>query len=405
MKIIIFVTVYIVELACVMFPRAASKIPPERRDQVLSLAQACSGGIFIGVIAHDMVPGALTDWAEVFTDEILATQLAMTCIVLGFVLIFFIEKVALVDKLHPKHDACEEQVVVENPADGYCTDLDQWEVVSALAVTDDEADDGLMLGSGRGAGPNRIVNMADGDEAHSSYGSTKHHSGHAHGHSHSHGHSHGHSQSDDEAMSSFSAREIVEKTMSAGFALVDKHRDNELEREEKLQLAIHAVEETFSVKFARMAEENPLMYLTLTLVLSIHTFIAGVAMGVTTDMTSLVSLFIGIMSHIWAVALALGVSLERAKVNFRVHMSIACIWSSALPAGLVCGTLLLLFLSEKATLILQGFFISLASGTFIYVAIIDILLSEFTKTKDKYAKMTLLVIGYVGITTLLFVFE
>ena len=119
-------------------------------------------------------------------------------------------------------------------------------------------------------------------------------------------------------------------------------------------------------------------------------------MGVTTDMASLVSLFIGIMSHIWAVALALGVSLERAKVNFRIHISVACIWSSALPSGLLAGTLLLLFLSEEATLVLQGFFISLASGTFIYVAVVDILLAEFTKTKDKYAKMFLFVLGYVG---------
>lgn len=150
-----------------------------------------------------------------------------------------------------------------------------------------------------------------------------------------------------------------------------------------------------------MAEDNPLMYLSLTAVLSIHTLIAGIAMGVCTDTDCIIPIFIGVISHIWVVALALGISLHKSKVSIKIHSVIALFWSSALPLGIFLGSLVTLFLSDEILDAIQGFFVSLAAGTFIYVAVVDVILQEFTDQQYKYQKFIVLFLGFALLTGLL----
>ena len=154
-----------------------------------------------------------------------------------------------------------------------------------------------------------------------------------------------------------------------------------------------------------MAEDNPLMYLSLTGVLSIHTLIAGIAMGVCTDTDCVMPIFVGVLSQLWVVALALGISLHRSKVSRKIHFAVAIVWSSMLPIGILIGSLLVLFLPDDILLALQGFFVSLAAGTFIYVAVVDVILQEFTVQEYKYQKFTLLILGFVAMVALLVLFD
>ena len=153
-----------------------------------------------------------------------------------------------------------------------------------------------------------------------------------------------------------------------------------------------------------MAEDNPLIYLSLTVVLSVHTLIAGIAMGVCTDTECIYPIFIGVAAHIWVVALALGITLHRSKVSVKMHVLISIVWSSMLPIGIISGTILTVLLPPTALLAIQGFFVSLAAGTFIYVAIVDIILQEFQDQQYKYQKFFLLLFGFISMGTLLIVF-
>ena len=154
-----------------------------------------------------------------------------------------------------------------------------------------------------------------------------------------------------------------------------------------------------------MAEDNPLMYLSLTGVLSVHTLIAGIAMGVCTETDCITPIFIGVMSHMWVMALAFGISLHRSKVSPKVHFVVALVWPSMQPIGILIGSLLVLFLANNILLAIQGFFVSLAAGTFIYVAVVDVILQEFTAQEYKYQKFALLMIGFIAMVGLLLLFS
>lgn len=154
-----------------------------------------------------------------------------------------------------------------------------------------------------------------------------------------------------------------------------------------------------------MAEDNPLVYLSLTVVLSVHTLIAGIAMGVCTDPDCIWPIYIGVAAHLWVVALALGITLHKSKITWKIHILVALVWSSMLPLGVILGTIVSLFLSSTALLAIQGFFVALAAGTFIYVAVVDIILQEFTDQSYKYPKFFLLVGGFIVMGGLLISFD
>jgi len=149
---------------------------------------------------------------------------------------------------------------------------------------------------------------------------------------------------------------------------------------------------------------NPLMPYILIAVLSLHSVIAGIAVGIQEDLTSAVPIFVALISHKWIEAFALGVSLLRANKPVFLFFKFLAVFSSMGPLGLVIGSTLYVFLEGDAGTVITALLTATASGTFIYVAIVDILLEEFTSARDKYLKFALAVGGFAAMTCLLFAF-
>jgi len=148
----------------------------------------------------------------------------------------------------------------------------------------------------------------------------------------------------------------------------------------------------------------------LTFVLSVHSLISGVALGMDNVTTTLISLFVAIISHKWIEAFALGVAINKVQTPDLIPRTFKLIllYSLMEPLGIVIGLILSTHLSEDQLLITQAFVLGLASGTFIYVAVVDILPSEFGHgtgdDKDKYWKFTLLFFGIALIAVIVSVF-
>ncbi len=126
----------------------------------------------------------------------------------------------------------------------------------------------------------------------------------------------------------------------------------------------------------------------LALVLSVHSLIAGMALGAESQLATSVALFIAIIAHKGVAAFALGVSLERGAVRRSRSIGIVSLFSVMTPLGILAGAGLGALLSGRAEHWFEGTFDALAAGTFLYVAVVYIIGGEFSLRKDLGQKFT-----------------
>ncbi|KAL6080013.1 ZIP Zinc transporter family protein, variant 4 [Balamuthia mandrillaris] len=142
----------------------------------------------------------------------------------------------------------------------------------------------------------------------------------------------------------------------------------------------------------------------LLIVLSAHSLIAGITLGIQPSLDTALPVFIAIVSHKWIESFALGISFLRADTSIKSFIKLVAIFSVMVPSGMLIGIALQFALRGKAGTIATAVCTAIGSGTFLYVAIVDILLDEFMVAKDKYLKFGLAVFGFVAISSLIFAF-
>jgi len=103
------------------------------------------------------------------------------------------------------------------------------------------------------------------------------------------------------------------------------------------------------------------------LLLSIHSFIAGIALGLTHVVTTLWLLFIAIMAHkafdVFAVVIAL-LKYHFTRSNVIV---ITLLFALMTPLGIIFGATTYHLLNDNAALIVTGVFDAIAAGSFLYI--------------------------------------
>lgn len=115
----------------------------------------------------------------------------------------------------------------------------------------------------------------------------------------------------------------------------------------------------------------------LFLVLSVHSVIEGMALGVQWSIAGTIDIAVAITAHKWVESFALGVSMVREEMPLRRMLVLALSYALMTPLGGVLGMLLLSSLTDGAGGVFTAIVTAIAGGTFMYVAVIDILLSEF----------------------------
>ena len=106
----------------------------------------------------------------------------------------------------------------------------------------------------------------------------------------------------------------------------------------------------------------------LLIILSVHSLIAGAALGIESLASRFFVLFIAIVAHKAAAAFALCVHMKRHKVNAKSMRNLLLVFSVMTPIGILFGSGVNQLLQTNTSLLAQGLFDTLAAGTFIYIA-------------------------------------
>ena len=131
----------------------------------------------------------------------------------------------------------------------------------------------------------------------------------------------------------------------------------------------------------------------LLLALGFHGLFEGMALGIQKNVQNTLSLCLAIGAHKWAASLTLGISFVKAGVKRNKLISMVAIFALIGPVGIAIG----LILSKTANDFIQGIFLAISVGTFIYIACTEVLVEEFENPDHKYLKFLMFMLGGIFI--------
>ena len=132
----------------------------------------------------------------------------------------------------------------------------------------------------------------------------------------------------------------------------------------------------------------------LTFILSVHSVIAGMALGLNAGLLTGVTIFIAIIAHKGFETFALGVSLHNTNFSYRRQVAVIAFFSCMTPLGIILGAIFSNYLRDSSSQTFEGGFNALAAGTFIYVAIVEIINESFGEGNDRLAKFGSILLGF-----------
>jgi zinc transporter 1/2/3 len=138
----------------------------------------------------------------------------------------------------------------------------------------------------------------------------------------------------------------------------------------------------------------------LLVVLSVHSVILGLALGAQTALAGATIVFVAVIAHKGAAAFALGVGYQRAGLSRRRALPELTFFTAMTPAGILIGASIGVVLSGRPDMIFEGIFDSLGAGTFLYIAALDIIKTEFDSPTDHGQKWLATALGF-GVMALL----
>ena len=135
--------------------------------------------------------------------------------------------------------------------------------------------------------------------------------------------------------------------------------------------------------------------------LSFHSFLAGLSLGAEPEG---LAVFVAIIAHKGFAAFALGTKFVQTRGAGQRQPVLSAgavafwmvLFSLVTPVGVLVGTALRRAGGSRAT----AYLTAAASGTFIYTALAEVALPEFTKPGDARTKALFLVLGYAGMSAL-----
>ena len=137
------------------------------------------------------------------------------------------------------------------------------------------------------------------------------------------------------------------------------------------------------------AQGRSIYPLVLLLLLSIHSVIAGLSLGLESHASTALILALGIVLHKGSEAFALMVSSINAGFAANRRNALLGAFVAMTPVGILAGMLGANALHGDAAALVKGSFNALAAGTFIYIAILDIIDEEFSKKEVRTARFVM----------------
>ena len=150
----------------------------------------------------------------------------------------------------------------------------------------------------------------------------------------------------------------------------------------------------------RHVQANGIGAYLLAIALSTHAVIPtqifeGLALGLENDRTALFNLGVAIMVHKFPESFAVGTTLNRTQMCWQVHAIIA-IFVLASPVGVLLTVTVL----DGASKGVSGLLLGATTGTFLYIALSEVIVEEFALMRKNRWKFLALVAGIALIAVL-----
>lgn len=132
--------------------------------------------------------------------------------------------------------------------------------------------------------------------------------------------------------------------------------------------------------------------IVLLLALSIHAYFAGLAFGSEASGAAAMAILVAILGHKLAESFALGITLAGSSYSASTIRKLILIFACVTPFGVLCGVML--NSTGGSHVVMMGAILnSIAAGTFIYIATMDIINEEFTYPEHRWTKFGCLLAG------------
>ena len=109
----------------------------------------------------------------------------------------------------------------------------------------------------------------------------------------------------------------------------------------------------------------------LVILLSVHSILAGVALGTEVTFAGLAIICFAILAHKGAAAFALGIKMRQSTLTRQSMVRLLFLFSLMTPIGIVSGSVLTHFLEATSGRMAEGIFNAIAAGTFLYIAVFE----------------------------------
>jgi len=148
-----------------------------------------------------------------------------------------------------------------------------------------------------------------------------------------------------------------------------------------------------------MADSNRFPAVLFT-ILAIHSIIAGMSLGLESDLLSGIVVLVAIVSHKGSASFALGVNMVNADLGKALIRKTVLIFSMMTPIGVVLGSIISFSENNESSIVFEAIFDSIAAGTFLYIATLEIIDELFEKSELKTTKFTLIFAGFALMATI-----
>jgi zinc transporter ZupT len=112
-------------------------------------------------------------------------------------------------------------------------------------------------------------------------------------------------------------------------------------------------------------ENSPLFVFLAAAMLSVHSLFEGVALGIRSDLSLVIIVFIAIIAHKWADSYSLAIHLSKSRLSSKINWLLFFIFALMTPMGIFFGNYINTGLGEHN--IVSPIFSALAAGTFLYI--------------------------------------
>jgi zinc transporter 1/2/3 len=132
----------------------------------------------------------------------------------------------------------------------------------------------------------------------------------------------------------------------------------------------------------------------LLLVLSVHSIIVGTALGAQESFYDVLVIFVAVIAHKSVAGFALGVGYERTGMPWRRAIPGIAFFATMTPIGIMIGTTVGALATAHSAHVFNAIFDSIGAGTFLYIGVLDIIRTEFSKPEDRFAKWLATCLGF-----------